>query len=746
MHGMFIDGRLRELRSFGSWAKGELECASGSFQVIGEELQGLQIGGAYRMQGHPVRHPRFGDQFQVERAEPMAVDRADLEARLQRLFSGCGEKTARAITATFDAANGGIQALERALSQYPWELESHPIFHSRKVSYVGEIRMSPRERLARSISARMPNGSSASESIARVCDWLIQKHPHVVREGTGALMAALAADPYIPVLHVEGFTLQDAELLASVFGDGVRPEARVAAHIYRAVHDLCNRFGHSSVPIDQALSVIPATDDAVMRKGAAEAIERGYPLVAHEGRLYLKHIFEAETAVADGIAAMLAQGEPLWEGTLAELDARIARTESDIGIPIDEDQRAAIRGLMTSAARIHTLTANPGCGKTTVMEMVAALMSSVHFAAPTGIAAKVLTGRVRKYGKRAVTIHDLLESNGEGFARNAMHPLTVNLVVVDEAGMPDLETTAALVLALPRDAHLFLVGDVEQLESVGIGAVLRDLVSMVEPDHHKLTISHRSEAGILDLLQSIREGKFPKVLQNRPEIQFDVVDVPDDLDFAHVEQAWLRARERFGNNRVALVLGHRRDRTSHAQPNVERANVWLQDLVNPRTSRNTIPGLSMRIGDRIIVRKPIRPPRMHRGQRPAEDQRLVNGDTGILIGVHQEAQADTRAIVLQMDDGRKMTVSWAHLHKLDLGYAQTVHSTQGTEHDALIFCCGGPGSDFLNRRLLLTACSRPKRLLHLIGRRDHFESVAAHDGVARQSSLPDRIQNSPYYR
>lgn len=442
---------------------------------------------------------------------------------------------------------------------------------------------------------------------------------------------------------------------------------------------------------------------------------------------------------------MLSRGRPLWAGTLNELEERIAHMERDVGSFMDTSQREALLGILTSSCRLHTLTAGPGCGKTTVMEMFAALVEDVRFVTPTGIAAKVLGKRVAKYGQVAQTIHAALESAGESFRKDKENPLVANLIVVDEAGMQGLLICAALMRAFPLGAHLLLVGDVEQLESVEVGRVLADAVEMPEPDHHRLSISHRSTVGILNLLEAIKEGQVPDQPYDE-SVEYVGFDEEKDIGFEQVSRLWIDCVERNGLDNVLLLFGHRNSNSSNAGMNVNQANAALQNMINPARDDNRIPGVRFRLGDRVIVKKPIVLRRKLPGGTDEVQAQLVNGGVGYLQNVRRGAGGKLESALISMDDGRSIELPWNHIGKLDLSYAQTVHSAQGSECNEVIFVIRGEGNEFLNRKLLTTGISRAKRRVTLVGRRSDVQSVAAYVAPRRQSWLQVRIQESKEYQ
>lgn len=742
---MELEGTLSRLQTFGSWGKGILTTGTGAtVQVIGEPLAVLKERGTYAMSGAMSSHPQFGQQFRVD-AVRAVVDRKALSSLLQETYAGCGEKTARLILAHFEEAQGGLEELIRTVNRRPWELEHAEELCGKKLKYIGTERHSAHERVLRTITDRLPEQGLNPYAVEALITWLEKKIGDEQDGREQRALETLLADPYAPIGKQDTYGFVDAEVVGAALGFPWNHPSRLGWIALTAVQRVSAK-GHTYSTIPQFSRAIKSLESRAQPKLCLEeGIKRGLPLVLDKDRIYLKQHFEAEKTVADAFAGMLSRGRPLWAGTFDELQERIAHMERDVGSFMDESQREALLGILTSPCRLHTLTAGPGCGKTTVMEMFAALVADVRFVTPIGIAAKVLGRRIEKYGQVAQTIHAALESTGESYRKDAENPLVANLVVVDEAGMQGLPICAALMRAFPLGAHLLLVGDVEQLDSVEVGRVLADVVEMPEPDHHRLTTSHRSTEGILKLLDAIKQGMVPDEPADE-SVSYVGFDEANDLSFEAVSRLWLECVERNGLENVLLLFGHRNSTTGNAGMNVNQANTALQNLVNPASNANRVYGTRIRLGDRVIVKKPIvLRRRLGNGGEEVYAQ-LVNGDVGYLKNVRRGAGGKLESAFLRMDDGRDIELPWGHFGKIDLSYAQTVHSAQGSECDEVIFVVHGEGNEFLNRKLLTTGISRAKRRVTIVGRRSEVESVAAHVAPRRQSWLQVRIQESKEYQ
>jgi exodeoxyribonuclease V alpha subunit len=376
---------------------------------------------------------------------------------------------------------------------------------------------------------------------------------------------------------------------------------------------------------------------------------------------------------------------------------------------------------------VHTVTAGPGCGKTAMMEVLAhvARERNILFCAPTGKAAKVLSGRVRRYGCSAVTVHSLLGVRDEGYVHDEQQPLEAHIVVVDESSMLDLVLARALLDALPADCHLILLGDTGQLASVGPGDVLANIL-LLPGDHHRLHQGHRNDGGIHELVQQCRRGAVD--CQDRPGVRFlRSLPPPDDVGLSRVVHAYLDAVRRCGLERVALLMPRRRGDIHLPGWNTTYINEALRQVLNPSGKR--IPGSALRLGDRIIIRRNL----------ALDEQGLalvVNGDTGTLVGCEvDEAGTNVLHLALALDDGREILFPGGALDSLALAYALTVHAAQGSEYQEVIVVCTAGSPAFVHRGMLYTAFSRARERLTVIGDPAAIQAICARPAPPRNARL-----------
>ena len=372
--------------------------------------------------------------------------------------------------------------------------------------------------------------------------------------------------------------------------------------------------------------------------------------------------------------------------------------------------------------------------------MFAGLVKNVAFAAPYSQAAKVLNSRIKRFGIGATTAHMLLEANGEGFGKNRHNQLIASVVVLDETGTVDLFLLASLLEAMSPWAHLVVVGDVDQLDSVGHGQVLQDIVEIESADHHRLTTTYRNSGSILDLVGLIREGNYPTAPPG-PEVVFLGSTKEEKIEPADLIDEWVECVSREGFEAVGLLFGHRQGERNVKGWNVTYINFLIQDLVNKASNANAIPGCELRIADRVIVRKPMTLKRLTSDGDEEIIGHVANGDRGYVRGFKLGRNGAVDCLRLKLDDGNEIEFPFLSVHKLDLAYAMTVHQAQGSEFAEVILVIPSGASGFMNRNLLFTGASRAQKRLWMVGTRTDIAQVAARERPRRNSAIADMVNN-----
>ncbi len=735
-----LTGVLTDLAVRGQWGRGTLVTNAGRRVVVtGAALAGLKKEETYRLVGEEKRHPRFGVQFDVSVAQVDVPAGSGVIKFLQKHYGNVGEKTATAIVDWYAREGGGVEALRSALALRPWEIESCPALGSRKVIYLDECGSSTEERLHRRLAAEVAGARVSDVTLRRLAVWLWREFGKHRDNPVDACWERFAADPYEAVGSVDGYGFSSADSISAILKLDRRAPCRLRAALEHAIRNACDFGGHIYLTVDQAEAALKQIDVAIKLDACLAALQGDERrVVVRDGRLYEAGMHRTEAFVAGELSELISAGMPLWAGTEEELDERIERLERAKGdtFSLDASQRSALKGIVLSPVRLHTLTAPPGRGKTAVMEMLAGLIGNLVFAAPTGKAAKVLTNSIERHGMAAQTTHAMLQANGERFKKCRGNQLVANMVVLDEGGMSDLVTFAGCLDAMGRHTHLLVVGDVDQLEAVGRGCVLHDLMRMPDVDRHGLEKDHRSSKGILKLLDAVRRGEMPEC-PTGPDVEF--VREERGVSFQRLVNLWAEAANRNGLGSVGLLFAHRRGSAGDEDWNATYANAAIQSMVNPLDPANEVPGLKLRVGDRVIVRKNVSLENEAADGRSVVVGQVVNGDTGYLVGFRTFQGGTLREVDVELDEGRRVSLKGEHIRALDLAYAQTVHSAQGSEFAEVIFVAPRAASEFTNRRILYTAASRARQRLCLVGPHEAFAAMAARAPRNRNSFIPELV-------
>ncbi|MEZ4299724.1 MAG: ATP-dependent RecD-like DNA helicase [Polyangiaceae bacterium] len=519
----------------------------------------------------------------------------------------------------------------------------------------------------------------------------------------------VSRDPFRLSLDVWGVGFKTADKIARSIGIEPGAPKRAQAGVLQTLHDVTGR-GHVLAPrqalVEMSASMLEQDDERVEQ--AIDALAKsGHVFLEDTGdeiAVYPKALYDAETSVAVRVRELSHESGREAEGARARLTAAVAPAieafESEAGVKLADAQRRAVE----EAARnkVLVITGGPGVGKTTIVKAVLAVLDraklSVRLAAPTGRAAKRMSEATRR---EATTLHRLLEFDPKerGFSRNRKRPIDTAAVIVDEASMLDVELANALLCAVPDRARLVLVGDVDQLPSVGPGAVLRDLIeSRVVPTVRLSQIFRQAEGSlIVENAHRIHEGQ-PPVSSDRPGGAFHVIHRTSGETAAETIQKVVTKNipDRFGFDprRDVQVLSpmHR------GEAGTTSLNQRLQAALNPEGPSVTRFGRTMRAGDKVMQLK------------NDMERDVYNGDIGFVTAIDPEA----RELVVRFDEGREVTYEEGDLDELTLAYATSIHKSQGSEYPAVVIPLLTEHFVMLSRNLFYTAVTRGKKLVVLV--------------------------------
>ena len=655
--------------------------------IVGKLLE-LKEGEVLRLEGRWSFHKRFGQQFEVEHYQVVTpTTAAGIERYLgSGLVHGIGPELASRLVRRFG---------ERTL-----EIIEHEPKRLREVEGIGPKRQT-----------QIVESYAAQKGLRELMVFLSQYgvSPTVgakIHKAYGASAIAIVRDnPYRLASDIFGVGFRTADRIARSMGVEADSPQRAAAGVVYALQQLGDD-GHVCSPQDtlvaaacsalelQAERVERAIEDQV----GAEQLVRDEALPGRP--VYLPPLYGAEVGVARALARLAGAKAPFPP---IRPHKALQWVEGRSGLALSEGQKEAVRRAV--ASKLTVITGGPGVGKTTIVrclvEIFRARRLRLALGAPTGRAAKRLAEAT---GAEAMTIHRLLKFQPRTyeFAVNENDPLPADVVIIDEASMLDLLLTYHLVRALRPQAVLILVGDVDQLPSVGPGSVLRDIIASGVAAVVRLNEIFRQVASSLIVTNAhrINSGEMPHLTRRSDDEHHDFFflrrDDPEEAADAILDLCSRRLPDRYGLDPVSdiQVICPMHRGTVGAQT----LNVRLQERLNPRGEQHVVGGRTFRVGDKVMQ------------IRNNYDKDVFNGDLGRVVAIEPSA-GQAR---VQIDD-REVAYGLGELDELVPAYAITVHKSQGCEYPAVVVPVLTQHYMMLQRNLLYTAVTRGKRLVVLVG-------------------------------
>ncbi len=655
-------------------------------------------------------HPRFGRQFtvlQYESHAPASIE--GIERYLSSgLVAGIGSGLAQRIVSAF-----GEKTLE-VLDETPGRLKEVEGIGRKRVEALTAAWREQRE--IRKVMVFLQSHGAGTALAARIYK----------RYGNHA-MSVVQDNPYLLAVEIAGVGFKTADAIARSLGIGPDSPSRAEAGLMHVLNE-CASEGHLYCPrlelIQRAQKLLEIEREIIAL--ALERLSETGQVVSETGgdqAVYLPAFHRAEC----GIARMVFK---LWAmpRTFRSIDDEraVEWVQARMEITLAEKQAEAIRTALTG--KITVITGGPGTGKTTILRSLVSVLrragAGVLLAAPTGRAAKRLS---EASGQEARTIHRLLEYSPREhtFQRNDEHPLACDWLILDEASMIDAVLMYHLLKAIPPGSSLVLVGDKDQLPSVGAGRVLADVISsglvpVVElkeifrqAEASEIVVNaHRINVGVMP--QSSREGDFYLIRREDPEAVAKLI----------VRLCSKQIPARFGLNPVediqVLSPMHR------GTAGVENLNALLQSVLNQAGDEISYGAERYRVGDKMMQ------------TRNNYDKDVFNGDIGRVISVDRER----RSLTVRFDTAA-VTYEASELDQITLAYAVSVHKSQGCEFPAVVLPVLTGHYMLLQRNLLYTAVTRGKRLVVLIGTRKALAMALRNTRTReRYSGLAARLSSS----
>ena len=707
------------------WTVARLRVAEGQtgagelVPVVGNLAQ-ARHGMEVRLWGEWVTHPQYGEQFRFLRyeiARPLTSD------AIQRFLAGGAIRGIGPATAALLVARFGENTL-RVLEEEPERLCEIRGIGPRKADAIREAWHRHAEADSQGVLMRLQGmGITAAQAI--------RIHRHYGAEA----VAAVGSNPYQLAMEVEGIGFRTADRIARALGVPHSSPFRLQAGLIFALQEAAQQ-GHCFLPkhklIEQAAWFLEWDDQEELVDAFQTLVEKQWvacepaPELARapEGgeepvAVYLRRMLQAEREVAAHLRR-LQRAAPGAQATRVSLDAWLAGDRKVGPTVLSEQQAEAVRLALTH--KVVVLTGGPGVGKTTVTRAMVDVFEqsgcTVALASPTGRAAKRLT---EVTGRPARTIHRLLEIDPASwqFRRTEERPLEADVVIVDESSMLDIELTWALVRAIPDPARLVLVGDVDQLPSVGPGLVLRDLIESRAVPVARLREIFRQdrESQIVMNAYRVNEGRPPE-FRMPPRLEDDCAFLPesdphaivglvvklvgDELPRQGFEAADIQVLTPMNKRSLGTVL----------------LNQALQSALNPpRPARRELRrgAKCLREGDRVLQTV----------NNYSKD--VFNGDVGMVVAV----DPGEGVVTVQFPDTAVHYVL-DELDELELAYAMTVHKAQGSEYPAVVMICHTSQYIMLQRNLLYTGLTRGQRKCVFVGNRQALWTAVRNNRPARR--------------
>ncbi|MBI3244701.1 MAG: ATP-dependent RecD-like DNA helicase [Chloroflexi bacterium] len=692
--------------------------------VVGN-LPEVNAGESLRLEGVWAAHPQYGKQFKAEKCEQILPASVEGIKRYlgSGLIKGIGPKTAARIVKKF-----GAETL-KVIDEKPRDLRDVLGIGPKKAVLI-EVAWGQQKAIKNVMIFLQGHGVSTGLAVK------------IYKQYGNMSEQIVKNDPYRLARDIYGIGFKTADKIARQLGLPPDAPSRVDAGVAYALGELSDE-GHVYSPLEKltttAAELLEVSADSVgaaidrlltegrIKKEALRIEElRGgnTKTVREEQAVYLAPFYFGEIGVTNRLTKMM-QSSASYLNDLrdADLSALIAKVSGQLS----EEQQSAIKRALEN--KVSVITGGPGTGKTTALKtLIQVLDATKHayaLASPTGRAAKRLSEAT---GRPAKTIHRLLGFQpGIGFNHNEEKPLPVHMLIVDEASMIDLLLMNNLLKALDPLTHLLLVGDVDQLPSVGAGDVLRDVIDSNTAAVTRLSVIFRQaqDSLIITNAHRINKGEMPIIQNDAKDFFLFTVEDPEEAANWVVDVVQNRIPAKFGLDAVndVQVLSP----MYRGAVGVANLNTRLQEALNPPTAKKLERKLASRIfrvGDKLMV------------TRNNYDKDTFNGDIGRLTAIDLEDQT----LMLNFD-GRQVEYDWLEADELVHAFAVSVHKSQGAEYPAVVIPLLTQHYLMLQRNLLYTAVTRAKKLCVLVGTRKAMAMAVRNATVAeRFSGLEVRLR------
>ena len=686
----------------------------------------IAVGEKLRITGDWTEHPVYGRQIKVQSIE---IEKPTTLSGIEKYLSsgmirGIGPATAKLLIRAF-----GEETLDVLYSQ-PEKLLDVPGIGQKRAQMIQE---SYAEQAQQREAMVFLQSYGVTPALAVK---IYKRYGENVRQ-------VITRNPYRLVEDVEGIGFKTADRIAASLGIEQSSEYRLSAGVKYTLSEATAGAGHCYLPrpelalaarrlLGSDADTIDRTIDSLILSHDISAqilpCDSGEEVVA----LYLPSTYRAESEVARRLREMI---DAMPDSMASDLTAQIDELERIEGLAFHTQQRQAIETAVTHGMTV--ITGGPGTGKTTIIKCIIKLLSvhgDVALAAPTGRAAKRMS---EACGMEAKTLHRLLEYGGEegDFARSEDNPLEIDTLIIDEMSMVDIFLMRSLLRALVPGTRLIMVGDADQLPSVGAGNVLRDILdSGVIPSVRLTEIFRQDEKSMIVYnAHRINRGESPRLNAKGSDFFFERALSPSDAAKRIVALCSTRLPGFLNLDpvRQMQVLSP----TKKGECGVWMLNQLLQAEFNPPASgkHERVRGdTTFREGDKVMqTRNNYQLKWKKDGAIGIEDgQGVFNGDIGFVTFIDPQEHV----MEVQFDDERTATYEGGDVDDLELAYCISVHKSQGSEFPVVIMPAVGGPPMLLTRNLFYTAVTRARRMVMIVGRENAIEQMIANVNTRRRYS------------
>ena len=691
--------------------------------VVGSIPESCMPGMSVTIQGRWKTHEKYGQQLQATFInEERPTQREDVIKYLSSGFvKGFGPAMAEKVVDTL-----GADALD-VIDRNPQRLLDVPGIGAKKLQDI--LQSWKRQSDQREIYVFLQkHGISATFS---------QK---IYKRFGAKTIDVLKENPYILAKEISGIGFKSADSIALSLEISPTSSLRLMAGLNHVLLE-ASESGHCFLPrdslVEKSLQTLGVNDKEVLLNALEQAV-REAEIVESNDNYYIPALYDAESSLAKLICKRIKKSSAPVSKIPPSLVNQLCETPfSGTGnrvIRFSDKQKQSVS--LAAQERLLAITGGPGCGKTTVLRAIASLFKQAglitKLAAPTGRAAQRLS---EVCDMEASTIHRLLKFDPatRDFVHNSKEPLELDALIVDESSMIDIPLAASLFDALPNHAHVVIVGDADQLPSVGPGMFLSEILSIKEIPSVRLdTLFRREEESLItQVAHEINMGNVPKIPEpdrvTKTDAYFLQASEPEDVAqlVEKLVSDQIPRKFNIASSNITVLSAMNR-----GELGVKSLNKRLQAKLVPE--RSELPSvqygnIEFRLGDRVCQRV---------NNYNIIETGVFNGDQGEIIGI----DGASKSIVVQLWDGREVTYPSESIHELDLAYALTIHRSQGSEVPAVIMILHDSQHIMLERQLFYTGVTRAKSLLIVVGtKRAVILATKRMRSKKRHTALTERI-------